>query len=533
MSNGQPEQNTKTYTINRMHLHTTNLPGQPVNITSLYQKLTIEENIFKPFIEGSLTIFDGAGYQEIFPIMGEEHLELDIISSFDDFLNETPRRIRGLFRIYNVTPMNTIGSQPGKAFTLDFISEQYFQNLRTKVHYSTIDKKQTLSRIVKTIYENYIKFSESNYDDDMAAGYRKDIEIENTLRNYQIIFPNVSPYQAILMCAKRSISKDTSKKGASFLFYEEFEKFHFKSLESIQQEPEKFILVYIPNLDDKTKIDEVYSRNQTADFDFIYIDNYQINRSFDVMENMSQGMYSSKLITHDFERMQYHEYDFEYVPKLDFTVKTIKRDGKDVRVIKKTNPNSNDVIVDRSKAVARGKLTTTLNDMLNHPDQKVHLTSTTLNHDIVFDVNQSEPGGYEQKGIEPKDIEKYFLQRNSQIQQFDNVKVEVALRNSNTKIKVGDVVKFNLPSDIDPGQMTVPDTHFYYSGNYVVSKVVHSMSGTEGLATTITICKNGLEHSMPAFNDEVRKVLGQLDRQTTTGKESTLSNPEDYVEDGR
>ena len=81
--------------------------------------------------------------------------------------------------------------------------------------------------------------------------------------------------------------------------------------------------------------------------------------------------------------------------------------------------------------------------------------------------------------------------------------------------------------------MTVPDTHFYYSGNYVVSKVVHSMSGTEGLATTITICKNGLEHSMPAFNDEVRKVLGQLDRQTTTGKESTLSNPEDYVEDGR
>ena len=45
MSNGQPEQNTKTYTINRMHLHTTNLPGQPVNITSLYQKLTIEGSL--------------------------------------------------------------------------------------------------------------------------------------------------------------------------------------------------------------------------------------------------------------------------------------------------------------------------------------------------------------------------------------------------------------------------------------------------------------------------------------------------------
>ena len=55
-------QNTKAYFINRMHLHTNNLPGQSVNITSMYDKLVIEESIYKPFIAGSVTVYDGAGY---------------------------------------------------------------------------------------------------------------------------------------------------------------------------------------------------------------------------------------------------------------------------------------------------------------------------------------------------------------------------------------------------------------------------------------------------------------------------------------
>lgn len=522
-------QDTKTYKVNRMHLYSTNLPGQSVSLVNLYQGLAIEENIYKPYISGTLTIFDGNGYQEIFPIMGEEHLELDI--STGDSNTVDPRRIKGFFRIYNVTAQAIKGTTKGKAYSLDFISEDFFVNVRQKINFSTIAKKQTLSLTVNHIYNTYIGSVENLYESEELEQYKKEIEIEPTLRNYQIIFPNIQPFQAILMCAQRAISKNLERKGASFLFYEEFDKYHFESIEKLQSEKEKFYLVYQPNTEDATTQRLIQQRNVAEDIDILYLENFEIIRSFDVMENVQAGMYSSKLIAHDFERMQYEEYDFEYVPRLEYKAKTIKKDGQQVRVVTKNSAGDEKAIIDKSRAISIGKLATQYNDNLNNPNQNLNFISTTLNHDIVFDNNQSEPGGYKQKGIEPKDVEKYFLQRNSQIQQFDNVRVKINLRDSNTDIKVGDVVKFNLPSEVGGG--SVPEVHFYYSGNYIVQRVKHTMSGSSGLMTELIICKNGLEHNMPVFDERTLDILNQLNQPLDAGTNRGSNNPEDYVEDGR
>ena len=57
-----PDQNDKSFEIHKMDLHTPNLPSETVSLQSLYTSLQITENLFLPYISGSITIYDTAGY---------------------------------------------------------------------------------------------------------------------------------------------------------------------------------------------------------------------------------------------------------------------------------------------------------------------------------------------------------------------------------------------------------------------------------------------------------------------------------------
>ena len=57
-----PDQNDKSFEIHKMDLHTPNLPGETVPLQSLYTSLKIKEDLFLPYISGSITLYDAAGY---------------------------------------------------------------------------------------------------------------------------------------------------------------------------------------------------------------------------------------------------------------------------------------------------------------------------------------------------------------------------------------------------------------------------------------------------------------------------------------
>ena len=51
-----PEFRDKKYDIDKLHLLTPNLMGQPMNLMKLMVDVVVEENLYRPFINGSITI---------------------------------------------------------------------------------------------------------------------------------------------------------------------------------------------------------------------------------------------------------------------------------------------------------------------------------------------------------------------------------------------------------------------------------------------------------------------------------------------
>lgn len=495
-----PDQNDKSFEIHKMDLHTPNLPSETVSLQSLYTSLRLTENLFLPYISGSITIYDAAGYSELLPLIGEEKLELDI-SVFDPNSNE-PQNIKGLFRITSISPQKRRDSSIGSIYSLSFVSNEYFINLRTRIYDSFMfdnpDEQLKLSTIAELIFNKYIKNNVNEvYEED--GYYKKDIEVEESSKRYQIIFPNLQPFQAILMCTKRAISKNF--KGATFVFYETLKSFNFKTIESLFEQEPKFVLNYIPTIvSDGDELDQARIQEEASDQRFI--DQFEVIKSFDVFDNVTSGMYSSKLIALDFERLSYREYDYEYVPTHDLRNSTTTVNGKKIQVLTKPNKDGSvSILLDRSNAITNNKLCTQNNDNLNHPNQKIHFTSTNFEHDIDFERNLKQAGGYKEPGIVSDDIEQTKLQRQSQLQQLQNIQVAVQLKTSTTNIQVGDVIKLNMPSETaqEYNANVPPGEHFYYSGNYITSKVSYNLT-KEGLITELALSKNSLENPMPDFD---------------------------------
>ena len=491
------DQNDKSFEIHKMDLHTPNLPGETVPLQALYTSLRIHENLFLPYISGEITLYDAAGYTEIFPIIGEEKIELDI-SVFDPDQSE-PNNIKGIFRVTSISPQKRKEGTRGSMYSLVFVSNEYFVNLRQRIYDSYMtdnsDLQLKLSSIVKIIFDKYIK----NKDEDADPYYIKNIDVEETYKPYQIIFPNLQPYQAILLCARKALSKNIS--GATYLFFETLKSFNFKTLENLIEQDPKLILNYVPTstLDEKA-LKQVNLQTQTTDIRFI--DKFEISKSFDVVDNVSAGMYSSRLITFDFEKHAYREYNYEYVPTHDMrnTVQTLN--GKKLQVITKVEKDGSvSLLLDRSKSITDNMLCTQNNDNLNHPQQKTHLTSTNLFQDTDFKTNTKQPGGYKEPGIISSDVEKTQLQRSAQLQQLQNIQIKVTLKKSSTSIYVGVTIKLNMPSDApqEYNPNVPPSEHFYYSGKYVATVVNHNMTPS-GLITELTLAKNALENPMPDFD---------------------------------
>lgn len=491
----------KGFAIKRMHLHSPNL-STPQSLEGLFTSLSINLDMRVPFINGTITIYDAQGYSELFPILGEELLELEIetkngrTNKIDSF--------KGLFRIYGTTPQERNSTGVGAAYSLKFVSIEYFINRRIKIYQSFLKRDNLnsptslpLSEIVKLVYNQHIKQQML----ELYPDFTKDIETEQTLRNYQIIFPNMNPYSAILMSARRAISADRlNNKGATYIFFEDFDKFKFVSLESLMavQPVRTYNLVPTALMESSASLDPIN-----------LIDDFKVLKTFDVRDNIDEGMYSSKLITYDFERMLVRKFDYEYVPQLDMITQEVVIDGVKRKVVKKsiTDPNT-DTLIDRSKAISPlGKLCTQNNDNLNHPFQSVHLVSSNMSHDIAFEKNLKEQGGYKEKGIEPKQIEEYFLQRHSQLQQLENIKVGVTLKKSDSTLKLGDMIELNIPSETiaeNKNPNVPPANHFFYGGKYIISKISHTISMSEdSLVTSLELSKNSLDNPMPDFKPDV------------------------------
>lgn len=258
------------------------------------QVITIHvyEDLFSPFISGSLILKESLDLINLFPFIGEEYLELEISTPTLQSNN-----IKGKFHIYKMTNREIVGDR-SMVYQLHFISVESLSDLNKKISKSFAGK---ISDLVS-------KFITDQYD---GLESKKAVFVEPTLNNTKYVSNYWSPVQNITYLCEQAVNQN---KTPDFLFFENRDGFYFMSLESLYagglfQEfvYDKYTRDDLPNGGSVRNVQEDYKR----------ILDITIPVGFDYIDRIRSGMISSKMITYDITKKTYATKNYNMFQRFD------------------------------------------------------------------------------------------------------------------------------------------------------------------------------------------------------------------------
>ena len=243
-------------------------------------QIQIFEDIFAPFISGSIVLKDALDYTNLFPLRGEEYLQLRISTP------SLPRGfIEGQFHIYKQNDKVKFGDRV-QAYELNFISVE-----------ALVDTNKKLSKVFAGKISDIVGPFVYDKIDGLETG--KQFVVENTRNTIKYISNFWSPIKNLSFLADNAISESQSP---SFLFFENRDGFNFRSLEKLYQgEPivefkqDRYTRDDFPLGGNALNILEDYKR----------IADVEIPTTYDYMDRLRSGMLASKLMSYDSTKKTY------------------------------------------------------------------------------------------------------------------------------------------------------------------------------------------------------------------------------------
>jgi hypothetical protein len=240
----------------------------------------IFEDLFSPFITGSLILKDSLDLVNLFPFIGEEFLELEVSTPTLEQYN-----IKGKYYIYKMSNREMTGDK-SVVYQLHFISSEAIVDLNKKV--SRVFANKT-SELVKPFIQDKTFGLESD----------KNVYIEDTLNNIKYISNYWSPVQNIMYLVSNSIN---TNKTPNYVFFENRDGFYFISLESLYTNSVYQSFVY----DKYTRDDRPLGGSvRNTEKDYRRILEISIPTAFDYMDRIRSGMLSSRQVSYDITKKTY------------------------------------------------------------------------------------------------------------------------------------------------------------------------------------------------------------------------------------
>ena len=245
------------------------------DITRGNPSINYYESVTSPSISMTLSFMDIDQMINQEGITGGEMIDLEIIiPDFEEkFKIESKKQKLVLNSVRDV-----VTSTNKQMATLEFVSEESLINETSRVN-----KKFTgnVTQIVKELLETEPKGIQTE----------KEIKTDNAVNKYSFVGNLKRPFETIQwLCPKAQ----ASAKNFGFLFFENRDGFHFKSIENLlKQEPE--FLYQKPDRPTETDLRIIESN---------------LNQSNDMGMNARMGMYSNRTIYIDLENETYEEIDF-------------------------------------------------------------------------------------------------------------------------------------------------------------------------------------------------------------------------------
>ena len=421
--------------------------GYKVDVKHIMTELNIYESIYKNAVTGSIVIADEGNQIAKMSMQGLEriafHLKTPGVSYGKEDVVDATEETGEPYQIFNVTNRKQV-NQGLMIYTLHFASREFMRNLRTKVSQAYDGK---YDRAVIDIMKD------KNYLDS-----RKKLHYEPTGNANKIVIPNLQPFAAINMIAKRSMADKTN--GVGYYFYESTGGYYFRSWASMITSqgnfarPPKQQFYYQPakmasenttkNKDNKIQ-DQVEKEYQS-------VESYEfVNNFHDVASNTALGTYGHRVISHNLFDKSYDITDYNFHNEYQTTPHT----------------DSVEKYTDDRYPVSKAPVDYDNRDSVSdYAESRVSLQVTT-----PF-LHDKEVGKY---GLEPlQDGLKtgHGISQGNQVIQGTTLKLVVK---GQSYLQSGDLIEFNL-RDVnkdDPDNKSDPR----FSGNYIITKIRHHVTG--------------------------------------------------------
>ena len=490
---------------------------------------TINESLFdSSVITGDIKILDGAGLDERIPLVGQEKVRIKLNNKLlagDEWDAE-----------YTIIKRSaTIEEGPRKFYVLDFCSDEFIANLRNKVSKSY--KSQLAGHIVSDIYESYIA------PDQFVAKYKQLFydekgDSDGTFYGMHFVFPTVRPFKAINMVVRKSVASNVEMRAnqvnanfGRYLFYENKFGFYFKALSDLlhplvttaaaeveesdmdvsdaqgqdydQQNPttrEKGKRIERPTLPTSLNIPVVSYVIRPSDHinmipeqrEFVVVQ-YKLQSTFNVLNNLIEGMYSGRLLTYDPTTQRIGSINQSsatpYIPggqqDKRFTNKLYKANHQVTyyeydywnqfsnfrHIGGEENPLTNDYHYGVDKSEAFYKYVST---NFHHNEKMI----TRLLQNIMTDNDKGAISV-------DKQVERWLIQSYSQSRQMKNIITQITVPGDHNRV-VGEIIELKYPSNYYPDK-----EHSFYSGYYLITKIQHVVTNNSFL-TVMELAKDTL-----------------------------------------
>jgi hypothetical protein len=252
------------------------------DITNQVVGIQVFEDLFAPFITGSIVIKDSLDLINMFPFVGEERLDMKI---------STPNLKHGnfdyKFAITKMTNRTMVGDR-STGYELHFISIETIVDINTKISKSFSGKCSDIA---------YRLLSET------ATGLqtKKKINIEETSNSTKYTSNFWSPIKNINYIADTSANMNQSP---SYVFFENRDGFNFVSLEYLYL-GEVYQEFKYDNYIRDVKTDGNSSRNVNEEYK--RIKEITIPVGFDYIVRNRDGMYGSRLYSYDITTKRFND----------------------------------------------------------------------------------------------------------------------------------------------------------------------------------------------------------------------------------
>ena len=304
---------------------------------------------------------------------------------------------------------------------------------------------------------------------------KKNVLVEKTAGVKRFVAPNIRPLDLVVLAAKQARAQKMGE--PTFLFYETFDGFHFRSLASIYNESPSFYFTTIlagsnPPLGRQS---DLVKQMET-------IIGYEIVNTNNTIVGYRTGIYGSMLHTHDIINKTYKKYRYNYHDNF----------ASEPHIVSGTTAERTEYpYVSELYVSQRGRVS-------DFPARTYVIPETNSSSDLTKDASHVTTANTSPfSGHNPQS---WLQRRTSQMLQLENALNINLTVHGNTMVRAGKIVTVKIPYVQASSVKNEEPFDKFYNGPFLVKRIRHDFSLIQSPpkhTMHMALVKDSLEEELP------------------------------------